>query len=826
MTSFASAHLADSPERILIFDVGANIGVKTARFVARGARVVCFDPVPECLNALRSRFDGDPSVTIVPYALGAVAGTLPISICSGATTISTFSEDWKQGRFKNMVWDKTLEVPVQPLDAAIAEYGLPDYCKIDVEGFELSVLQGLTRAIPVLSFEFCGEGLSQTSACLERLSQLGYHRFNFAYGEVPVMRHDHWLDAAKVMAELREHACTAVWGDIYAAQDQAPRGGLAALLPSSPLNDDLPAPDSDTLDQLLWRGLTFPGMPVRLHLGAGEHLLPGYVNIDYPSEYHNVMKVRPELAADITTLTFPPHSVDEVRLHHVFEHFNRVVALGLLIRWQRWLKLGGRLLIETPDFEGEARSFLRDLPELNAATPTPPQLPQPLLVRCLRRLERFCAPPKDEAPSSETVTQRSFSDRMSAVRSLEGDQTAAWAYHVGHWFSERFEQTLCQLGFEDITIHRSLSAHTPALHNITVTAARGLDRTEEEQLEAGYTLLWYSTVAEAERPTWEIWCQQLKQFLLSVRLPNLSVPHRAVPVVEAGDPIPRQPVVSLKRGPGVSLVIAVRLLGGLGNQLFQYAAARALSLRVGTDLLLDVSGLQADPLRRFHLSAFKIGGRVVSSKEIIESDLSRYDEPFYHYDEAFKTIERGTLLAGYFQSARYFEDYAERIRADLEPSASPSGAFDAYAAAIRASPLPVSVHVRRGDMFANPQTSEFHGFCGADYYNLALKVISGLLGATPDYFVFSDDRAAAAELFRLSSRFVFVETDTNCPWEDLMLMSLCRHHILANSSFSWWGAWLNRRPNKIMVAPRYWVAPKTLRQLNTADLYQEGTIII
>jgi FkbM family methyltransferase len=826
MIRFASAHIADSPDRILIFDVGANTGAKTAQFVARGARVVCFDPVPECLNALRSRFDGDPSVTIVPYALGAVAGTLPISICSGATTISTFSEDWKKGRFKGMAWDKTLEVPVQPLDAAIAEYGLPDYCKIDVEGFELSVLQGLSRPIPVLSFEFCAEGLSQTSACLERLSRLGYRRFNLAYGEVPVMRHDHWLDTAKLMAELREHPSAAVWGDIYAAQDQAPRGGLATLLPSLPLNNDLPALESDTLEQLLWRGLTFPGMPLRLHLGAGEHLLPGYVNIDYPSEYHNVMKVRPELAADITTLTFPPRCVDEVRLHHVFEHFNRVVALGLLIRWQRWLKSDGRLLIETPDFEGEARSFLQGIPEPNAVTPTPPPLPQPLLVRCLRRLERFFVPPTTAMPSSETVTQRSFSDRMSAVRSLEGDQTAAWAYHVGHWFAERFEQTLGHLGFTNINVQRSLSGHSPALHNITVTALPGPERTEEEQLEAGYALLWHSTVAEAERSTWVIWCEQLKQFLLSGPSPDASVAHLAVPTVQAVDATPRQPVVSVTRGQSVQRPVAIRLLGGLGNQLFQYAAARALSLRVGTDLLLDVSGLQADPLRRFHLAAFKIAGRIASGEEIREANLSRYDEPFYHYDEAFKTIQSGTILTGYFQSERYFEDYCEQIRADLEPSASPAATFEAYAARIRDSALAVSVHVRRGDMFANPQTSEFHGFCGANYYNRALKVIRGVLAAAPDYFVFSDDRAAAVELFGDRKGFVFVETDANFPWEDMMLMSFCKHHVLANSSFSWWGAWRNRSRDKIIIAPRYWVAPSALRQLNTADLYLEGTIIV
>ena len=206
-----------------------------------------------------------------------------------------------------------------------------------------------------------------------------------------------------------------------------------------------------------------------------------------------------------------------------------------------------------------------------------------------------------------------------------------------------------------------------------------------------------------------------------------------------------------------------------------------------------MSALQADPLRRFHLSAFKIGGRVVSSEEIVGANLSRYDEPFYHYDEAFKTIQPGTLLAGYFQSERYFEDYSEQIRADLEPSASPSATFEAYAARIRASALPVSVHVRRGDMFANPQTSEFHGFCGADYYNRALKVISGLLGARRITSFSATIEPRPWSCSEIAKALLFVETDANCPWEDLMLMSLCRHHVLANSSFSWWGAWRNAR---------------------------------
>jgi len=804
----SSGKAADVSRSVLIFDVGANVGGKAARFLARGARVVCFEPVPECLQALQLRFAGNPAVTIAPCALGAASGRLPIAICSEATTVSTFSDAWKQGRFKNMVWDRSLEVPVETLDMAIAKHGLPDYCKIDVEGFELSVLQGLSLPIPVVSFEFCREGLAQALACLDRLGEIGYRRFNIAYGEVEILRHDHWIDAPTLMAELRDHPVELAWGDIYAARDDAPSVAVAAVIPSVPLNDEVPARSSNTLDQLLWRGLAYPGAPLRLHLGAGEQILRDYVNIDYPSERHNVMKVRPELAADITTLAFPPNCVDEVRLHHVFEHFNRVVALGLLIRWQRWLKPGGGLHMETPDFAGEAQTFLQDLPDLAQR--------QSFLTGPLRRLMRRGGQPQ----------KRSFSDRMSAIRSLEGDQTAAWGYHVGHWFAERFQQTLGSLGFENISIEQNLSGHVPALHNLSVTATKGADRSEDEQLEAAYALLWHSTVAEAERPTWEIWCAQLRQFLRADQLPNVPLAHAVVPGDKPIRSAPRRIAPPSPAGSDLESAIAVRLNGGLGNQLFQYAAGRAASLRLGTSLLLDVSRLQADPQRRFHLSAFKIAGEIVSDTQRLEANLARYDERSYHYDEAFEAIERGTVLVGYFQSERYFCDYSSQIRADIEPSGPLSSVFETYASAIRASALPVSIHIRRGDMAADPKTAEFHGICGEDYYRRALDVIRGLVGVGPNYFIFSDDRAAAARLSNICGSGVLVETDPARPWEDMILMSLCRHHVLANSSFSWWGSWRNSRPDKIVVAPRYWVAPKALRGLNTADLYPEGAIII
>ncbi len=525
MASALSPSVNSLPDPVLIFDVGANVGNKAAHFVSRGARVVCFEPVPECIDALRARFTGHPLVTIVPCALGAASATLPISVSLSATTVSTFSDVWKQGRFKDMTWDKTIDVPVRPLDAMIGTYGLPSYCKIDVEGFELSVLQGLSRPIPALSFEFCGEGLSQSSACLERLQELGYRRFNIAYGECAFFRHERWITAAELLTELREHRSALVWGDVYAICGETLPSNLGEFLPSPPKNADLPMDGADTLMQLTWRGLAYSGVPLRLHLGAGETLLPEYVNVDYSSEHHNVMSVRPDFAADITRLAFPQKSVDEVRLHHVFEHFNRIVALGLLIRWYQWLKPGGRLTIETPDFEYEVRAFLgyRDEPP-----PLPHfsfRRPRPFFGTIKRKLIYLIFPRRRAG--------HSFSDRMSAIRHLEGDQSAAWAYHVGHWFAERFEQTLSQLGFVDISMQHKLSGHTPPLHNIVVTATRGADFTQEQQIEAAEKLLWNSTVTESERAMWELWRAQLTRFLNSGEQPENFGGQKAVPVPKA-----------------------------------------------------------------------------------------------------------------------------------------------------------------------------------------------------------------------------------------------------------------------------------------------------
>jgi FkbM family methyltransferase len=217
-TWFEKLYARVNPNRgPLVFDVGSNTGAKAEQYLKNGARVVCFEPQIACIDALLRRFRGNDRVIVIRTALGANIGEAEMSICTDASTISTFANEWKMGRFKDHKWDRTEMVPVTTLDAAIDQYGLPFYCKIDVEGFEASVLSGLTRQVPVISFEFCAEGLDQTEACLGLLSRLGYTAFNACMGETNTYFRPAPVSPAELMKYLRGLSDPLAWGDVYAA---------------------------------------------------------------------------------------------------------------------------------------------------------------------------------------------------------------------------------------------------------------------------------------------------------------------------------------------------------------------------------------------------------------------------------------------------------------------------------------------------------------------------------------------------------------------------------------------------------------------------------
>ncbi|MFM7035722.1 MAG: FkbM family methyltransferase [Planctomycetia bacterium] len=199
----------------LVFDVGANIGNKAAQFLARGARVVCFEPQPACVERLRVRFGGDPRVTIVPKGLADQAGRLTLSICD-VDTLSTFSEQWKRGRHASNRWSDSAQVDVITLDSAIADYGRPRYCKIDVEGFEMNVLRGLTQSVDVLSFEFTKEFIENAAAAVSYLNGIGMNEFTVALGENDFFSVDGWVDGHLLVDAIGRHEHRLLWGDLYA----------------------------------------------------------------------------------------------------------------------------------------------------------------------------------------------------------------------------------------------------------------------------------------------------------------------------------------------------------------------------------------------------------------------------------------------------------------------------------------------------------------------------------------------------------------------------------------------------------------------------------
>ncbi|GIT92597.1 alpha-1,2-fucosyltransferase [Jannaschia pagri] len=250
--------------------------------------------------------------------------------------------------------------------------------------------------------------------------------------------------------------------------------------------------------------------------------------------------------------------------------------------------------------------------------------------------------------------------------------------------------------------------------------------------------------------------------------------------------------------------------------MFQYATARALADRLGVDLALDTrdttllgghAGLQlhryairhvppetlppgrkAHPLRYLAWRAF--GGQLLRERGL-------------GVNAAVTGASDGTYLHGYFQSERYFADHGNAIRQDLTLLEPLSGESTRWRDRIAETPHAVSLHVRRGDYLSAGN----HGTCDAAYYARALSALTDLLGTRPHVFAFSDDPDWVRETLHLDADMsVIGHNGPDAGHEDMELMSVCDHHIIANSTFSWWGAWRNPSRDKIVVAPDVWFA--------------------
>ncbi|HRI79611.1 MAG TPA: alpha-1,2-fucosyltransferase [Cyclobacteriaceae bacterium] len=290
-------------------------------------------------------------------------------------------------------------------------------------------------------------------------------------------------------------------------------------------------------------------------------------------------------------------------------------------------------------------------------------------------------------------------------------------------------------------------------------------------------------------------------------------------------------------------MIIVRLRGGLGNQLFQYAAGRALADYHKTELALDLYTYTRHPYRKYELSKFRIEAREATRKEVHQftgsNPIIRYlnkrenymhcpavfAQPHYHFYEDFFSLPADIYLSGYWQSEKYFEPSAAVIRNQFVP-VEPLDEKNLQLKALMESENSVAVHVRRGDYASQANYTSFFGLLQKDYYDHAITTIHSMVDG-PKFYFFSDSPDWCRETFTGMNVTVIDHNIGGDAFKDLVLMASCKHNIIANSTFSWWSAWLNSHQEKKVIAPDTWFRTNFLakkepvyasRFYNTKDL--------
>ena len=254
-------------------------------------------------------------------------------------------------------------------------------------------------------------------------------------------------------------------------------------------------------------------------------------------------------------------------------------------------------------------------------------------------------------------------------------------------------------------------------------------------------------------------------------------------------------------------MIMLRLIGGMGNQLFQYATAKALAMQKSCELVLDITAFETYKLHRYSLNHLKISAPVASPSIVGQwGGGFHYRETSLVFDPMLFEAPTPLYLEGYFQTEDYFKFAREKILDEFKVVSPLEGRNEELLNNLKRTPRTVSVHVRRADYVSNPAANAVHGTCGVDYYQRARDYFLAKL-ENPVFVVFSDDIPWARENLAFGDSAVFVDwNDASTNYADLKLQSACHHNIIANSSFSWWGAWLGRQEGKEVIAPEKWFA--------------------
>lgn len=294
-------------------------------------------------------------------------------------------------------------------------------------------------------------------------------------------------------------------------------------------------------------------------------------------------------------------------------------------------------------------------------------------------------------------------------------------------------------------------------------------------------------------------------------------------------------------------MIIARLIGGLGNQMFQYAMARNIALRNNAQLKFDISDFsnpEVGTQRDYSLSIFKIKEAFASQEEVnfylkykkndpktlsdrihnlfVANQYKYVERQSFQYESWLEKVRDNTYITGFWPSFRYFENINKTILNDFSLKPKFACKVDHCCLDRINQTQSVSLHIRRGDYASDEKTNKHHGLVDMSFYTQAEEIIQKKVGKL-HLFIFSDDIPWVKQHLHLQSPVSYVSGKySKHDWEDLELMKHCKHNVIANSTFSWWGAWLNQNKNKIVISPKKWfnfdrnledLLPKTWIQL-------------